>query len=735
MIQLTSSGASAPISTTATPTTLQPEAAQGDFGGIARVLARRLRPMIAIFACFVGLVVVLSLVLPKSYTTTVKLIPGNPGSSGVGAGGTQQSTAANSNADSEIPVLNALLIASGMQSTETYVELFQEYPVAEQVIADLGLRVSPSYLLHHVAVKPVTNTSIIGISVSWSNPAQSAQIANAFGNVVVDRQRQLIANQANTAIGFLNQQLPQAQKAMNDAETRLASYEAQHHLADISSQTQTMIASMANLDAKIGQVQADRQQAQAQLGTTKGQLSSTTPTIRGMEQVSQNPVLGQLESQLSQVDVQLQTALQQYTEKHPTVIALRHQEEQIRHEIAQQQATIVASTNTVPNPLYQQLQQQSANYSTQIASDDAQLAALKKQRDALNPQLANLPAQAQTLGNLQSAAQSAQAVFQALQQKYNNASIARDTALSDVTVTQPADPRFAEKKPNLLLNLALGIVLGAILAVLGAFVIDYLDNTIKDDREVEEELALPPLGAIPLVRMRNGAAELPWVRTMSVEAFLQLVTSIKYASDTRLSTIVVTSPTQGDGKSTIALNVAIAMAELEPRVLLVDADLRRASLHHKLRMKNERGLSDILVGRTHFGDVVQGTRYPGLDILTSGTATPSPIKLLESPRMDEFLREAAERYRCIIIDGTALSVNVDSAVVARKADGSVIVLSANHTDLRAAKRAMRRMQQVGVHNILGYVLNRVVPRRQDYEAYELRAGTELEPPEDTMITA
>jgi polysaccharide biosynthesis transport protein len=722
------SGAAPPISFS------QPESTQTDIGGLGRVFARRLRPMLAIFFGFVGLVLILSLVMPKSYTTTVKLIAGNSGSS-LDSSGSSSGTATSAGPNSDIPALNALLILSGVQSAETYVELFQETPVAEQVISALRLNVSPHELLRHLVVKPVTNTSIISLALTWGNPNGSAQIANEFGNVVVDRERQLVASQANTAMGFLNAQLPVAQKAMTDAQTQLARYETQHHIADINSQTQTMIQSLATLDSKIGQVQADRQQAQAQLSSTQGQLARTSSTIRGGEEVAQNPVLGQLQSQLSQVDVQLQTALQQYTEKHPTVIQLRAQEAQIKREIAQQQATIVANTNTVPNPLYQQLQQQAAQYSTEIASDRAQLDALHKEEHGLNPQLEGLPAEAQTLTNLQAQAQSAQNVYGALQQKYNNAAIARDTALSDVTITQPADPRYADIRPNLLLNLALGIALGAILAVLGAFVIDYLDNTIKDDREVEEELALPSLGSIPLVKMRNGAPELPWVRTMSVEAFLQLVTSIKYASDTRLSTLVVTSPTQADGKSTIALNVALAMGELEPRVLLVDADLRRASLHMKLRMKNARGLSDILVGRSAFAEVVQSTRYPGLDILTSGTPAPNPIKLLESKRMDDLLREAQERYRCIVIDGTALSVNVDSAVVARKADGTVLVLSANRTDVRAAKRALRRMQQVGVHNVLGYVLNRVVPRKEDYQAYELRAGTDFEPSEEAMITA
>jgi len=580
--------------------TTQPEP-QNDLGGMGRVLLRRIRPMLAIFAGFVALVFILTLILPKTYTTTVKVIAGNPGTTGFAGGG-------NVSSDTEVPVLNALLIATGMQSTETYVELFQEIPVAQQVISELGLKTTPRDLLSKVDVKPVINTPIIGLSVTWRDPVTSARIANAFGNVVVDRQRQLVAGQADNAITFLNQQLPQAQKAMNDAQTQLAAFEAQHHIADISTQTQTLIASLATLDAKVGQVQADRQQAQAELSSAQAQLKSTPATVTGGQTVAQNPVLGQLQSQLSQVDVQLQTALQQYTEKHPTVIALRQQEAQIKHEIAQTQSSIVANTNTIPNPVYQQIQQQAEQYATQIASDNAQLGALKTQQQQMNPQLAQLPAQTATLANLQRQAKSAEDVYAALQQKFNNAQIARDTALSDVTITQPADPHFADVKPHLILNLLLGVALGAVLAILGAFVIDYLDNTIKDDRDVEQELALPSLAAIPLVKMRNGTPELPWVRTMSIEAFLQLVTSMKYASDRPLSTVVVTSPTQGDGKSTVALNVAIAMGELEPRVLLVDADLRRASLHHKLRMKNERGLSDILVGRSRLEDVVQGVR-------------------------------------------------------------------------------------------------------------------------------
>jgi len=713
---------------TTAPAAASPETAQADVAGILRVFSRRIKPMLATFFGFIGLVIILTLAQPKSYTTTVKMIAGNANTSVQGNG-------PNAGPNAELPVLNALLVSSGLQSAETYVELFQEMPVAQAVVNRLALPIGPRALLGDVTVKPITNTSIIALSVKWKDPQTSAQIANAFGAVVVERERELVASQADAAIGFLSQQLPIAQREMGDAQARLARYEASHHIADISTQTQTVIGQMAAIDAKIGQTQADEQQAQAELANAQREQAGTSTTITGGTTVAENPVLAQLETQLSQVQVQLRTALQQYTNLHPTVISLRSQEAQLERQIAQQQATVVANTNTVPNPLYQQLSQQTAQYSTQIAADKAQLEALRTQRKQLGPQLAQLPSQATALADLQRQSKAAEDVYTALQQKYNNAAVARDTALSDVTIIAPANAASATRSPNLLFNLLLGIGLGAVLSILGAFVIDYFDNTIKDDREVEEELALPPLASIPLVKMRNGAPELPWVRSLSVEAFIQLVTSIKYASDTRLNSLVVTSPTPADGKSTVALNVALAMAELEPRVLLIDADLRRASLHFKLRMRNERGLSDILVGRATFDSVVQKTRYPGLDILTSGTPTPNPIKLLESQRLDELLRDAQEQYRCIVIDGTALSVNVDSAVIARKADGTVIVLSAGQTDLRAAKRALRRLQQVGVRNILGYVLNRVIPRREDYEAYELQPGVELDTIDSTMITA
>ncbi|MBV8148424.1 MAG: hypothetical protein JO092_04975, partial [Candidatus Eremiobacteraeota bacterium] len=292
---------------------------QTELASFWRMLVRRRATVLKIFVGFVVLVVIGTLLWPKQYTSTIKVIAGN-----------QNGPGSPSDQSTDLPVLNAMLIASGTQTSETYAELFQETPVAEKVIQELHLNTGPASLLMHVNVQPVTNTNILTVSVTWGNREQSAAIANAFGQAIVDRQRDLVSSQANAAITSLKQQLPQAQTRMNAAQNKLASFEAQHRIANIDQQTQNTISSMAALDAKIGQVQADERQQTAQLSSAQTQLAGIAPTITGNTTVSENPVVAQMQQQLTQVEVQLQQAEQQCTDQHPTVIALKQQKDQLQ---------------------------------------------------------------------------------------------------------------------------------------------------------------------------------------------------------------------------------------------------------------------------------------------------------------------------------------------------------------------------------------------------------------------
>lgn len=669
---------------------------------LGRTILRRRRALFTIFGVFFGSVAVLTFLAPKTYTTSVRLIAGN-----------SAAEASSANASTDLPILNALRMQSSVQTAETYAVLISQPVIAREVIADLKLPTTPDKVLAATTVKPVTNTSILQIDVAWRNADTSAAIANGVAQAFVNHERDLVTSSASAALDFVNHELPSAQAHLHDTQRALASYQSQHRIADIATQTQNTISTIATLDAKIASTQVDVRQNQAQLNESQNQLGREHATTSSGGSVSPNPVFAQLNSQLATTEVQLQTAEQQYTDLHPTVIALKQQVTQLRNRLAQTPPTIVSSENTAANPVYQSLQQQAANARGAIAAENAELGTLRAQRSGLEPALRALPSETNRLAELRSQATAAQDVVDALQKKATDATVSRSSTISDVTIVSPADPTAASVKPNIKTNLIVGFVVGLILGLSGAIFMDFLDNRIKDDDDLAE-LALPILASIPRVESR-GRYALPWVRSLTVEAFLQLVTSLRYASDKPIRTLALTSPLQGDGKSSIAMNIAITLAEIHPRILIIDADLRRPSLHTKFSLRNECGLSDVIVGNATLTEAVRQTRHAGLDILTSGMRTPSPLRLLESERYEILLEQALEHYRMIIIDSPALGPVVDGAVLCKKADGAVLVVSHGMTDKRSTKAALARLSSVGVKDLLGIIVNRAEPKRSDYD--------------------
>jgi len=677
-------------------------------------LLRRRVLFASIFLGVIAAVALITLLTPKAYTTDVKMIAGNP--AGV---------ASNPQSQTALPVLNALMLANTAQSAETYAELISETPVVQHVIDDLNLKTDVRSLQGAVHVKPVTNTNIISLQVTWKDAETSALIANDFASVFVARQAQLVASQATGALEFLSKQLPQAERNLAKAELAVSRYQTTHNIADLGTQTTTTVNAAAAIDAKINQTQLDKMQADAQIGSLSATLGGMKPVTGGGSSVAQNPVLAALKSQLSALQVQLASAQQQFTDSHPTVISYKEQIATLKREIARQPATIVATTSTIANPVYQQFSQQLGAARAASASASEQLSTLARQRAAINPQLAALPAQSAKLAELKRQQKLTEDVYNALQQKYNDATVARATGISDVTITQRAMAELATKTPHLATNLMIATIVGLLLALGIVFLVDWFDGRIRDERDIENELQLPVLATIPQLPSGDGAAAIQAsVRNAAMESYFQLVLAMRYSSDHPLRSVTITSPLKGDGKSTVALNVAGAFGEIavssierEARVLIIDGDMRRPSLHKKFEVSNEIGLSDILIGRASLSQCVKRTDRPGVDVLTSGTHSPNPIKLLQSNRFDALLSEARSRYETVIVDAPALVPVFDAAILAAKTDGTVMILSAGHTDVRSTRKALARLEAVGVNDLIGTVVNRSTARVEDYSDY------------------
>jgi capsular exopolysaccharide synthesis family protein len=669
--------------------------------------------MAIVFAAVVVAVVVGTFLQPRSYTTEVRLIAGN-------ASGAQAAPA-----DQNLPVLNALLSAGGSQSPETYTELLHESPVAREVNNRLNLGISVGQLSSHVTIKPVPGTSIIGVAAKWSDPGTSAKIANTYASVFVDRERNLIAHQADSAISFLQTQLPIAEQRLRTAQGALADYQTRNGIADLPTQQQAQLAQVAALDAKASQAELDGRQAQAQLQSVTAQLASVAPTIEGERSTSANPVASTLDQQIANVRAQLGAARKQYTDEYPTVIALKGQLASLEKEASNQSATVTAGSTRVPNPVYQQLEQQAATLRSQISADASQMSTARSQRAQMDPVVRALPERSQKIGALTREAKAAEDVYNTLEKKYDDAMLSRTTALSDVTITQSADADSATITPNYGLNVAVAVVAGILLALGAAFVMEFFDDRFRTEDDIKERLGIPVLASIPALTATTqpGSRTGSWVDALAYESYFELVTALRYSSADAPRSVAITSPRQGDGKSTIALNVAISMAQLNARVLIIDADLRRPTLHTKLGFANGRGLSDVLVGVCTLDAAVRESGHPGVLTLTSGTRSPNPVALLQGVAFDRLLETARERFDFVIIDAPALGPIIDGVILAMKADGAVLVVSATNTDGRAANNALDKLAAVGAVNLIGVVLNHTKPEAHQYSEYYLANGS------------
>ncbi len=691
----------------------EPQMRSLDPGQLWQTIVRRRRLFLSIAVSLFVLVAILTFLQRPQYTTTVQLIAGTANADG--------SANVAQNTDTGLSLLNALLLAKGMQTPDTYVDLMLQPPIAQEVAKKLGLTASTKTVLDAVKAKPVPDTAIMRLEATWTDPKTSAAIANEWSTAFVDRERTLVGQQADALLASTREQLPEAESKLAQAQDELAAYEQSVGIADLPSQTTGIVTNEETLEAKEDAAVLEGQQAQATLADVQSQLASTPPTVIGSESVAPNPVKQTAESDVARLRAQLAQARQQYTDDHPTVVALRAQLAQAEQSANAAPDQIPAGSATVPNPVYVQLQTQATQLSSQIASAAAQVQTLSQQIAAYKPTISSLPAKARRIAELERAVKASQDYLAGLQEKNRDAIIAKSTAISDITVMEPADPATAEKRPLIVLNLLIGLVFGTVLGLVAVFVAEFIDDRFRTAEDIRDRLQLPLLGTIPAFDDAS-IAQNEWIKPLTIESFHQLVVSIRYASNAPPRSITFTSPDRGDGKSTVVYNTAMSMGSMGQRILVIDGDLRRPTMHEKFGLVNDRGLVDILVGLAKLEDVIRPTSNPDVFVLCAGRPVPNPVALLQSEAFDRVLLDATKNFPQVLIDGPALRPIVDSALLGQKTDGVVLVVSSPKSNGRAVAAALEKLRAFGSINLLGIVLNATTPDKREFSQYYLGMG-------------
>lgn len=276
--------------------------------------------------------------------------------------------------------------------------------------------------------------------------------------------------------------------------------------------------------------------------------------------------------------------------------------------------------------------------------------------------------------------------------------------------------------PKKAFNLAIGLVLGLIVGVVTALLRSVLDTTIRQVAALRSLTGVPVLGVIPANRQVRKNPVLPDIQGQSIhaEAVRQLRTNLQYVDvDKPVQVLVVTSAVAGEGKSATSANLAASSARAAGRrVIVVEADLRRPQLSSYLDLEREVGLTSVLTGRVALEDALQSWGTHGLTVLSSGPLPPNPAELVESAAMTSLLNRLRDMFDLIIIDTPPLLPVTDGAVLARKADGAVLVVRYGKTARNQVASAIRSMRSVDAR-VLGTVLTLVPPKGIDgYEGYQ-----------------
>ena len=297
-----------------------------------------------------------------------------------------------------------------------------------------------------------------------------------------------------------------------------------------------------------------------------------------------------------------------------------------------------------------------------------------------------------------------------------------------LTIIESAQLPTSPVSPNVTMNVLLAAAVGFALALGAALLLEYIDDTIKSTDDLSISLGLTTLGSVNRIDGREYKDKLITSQdpfSPVSESYRMLRTNLQFMTiDQSIQSMMITSPNPGEGKSVTAANLGVIMAQADLKTVIIDADLRRPTLHKAFRVSNLEGLTDLLrLAKADVRDQLKDTGIENLQVITSGPLPPNPSEMLSSQRMVDLMQQLKEMADVVIFDSPPVLAVTDAAVLSSRVDGVILVTLAKRTRRNAARQAMERLQHVG-GNVLGSVLNQVSRRgdRSHYAYYTRGAG-------------
>ena len=545
--------------------------------------------------------------------------------------------------------------------------------------------------LRRLKVLPVRNSRLVIVTFESFRPDMAAATANRLSQLYIQQTLEFRYQTSSEAAQWLGQQITEQTGKVEGAERALQTVKEQEGIVNIEERRTLLEQKLKELGTALTGLRTDRLEKEALYNQTR---HASNP--EELPDVMRNPLVQSLRIELATLERAQAQLLERYMDQHPEVIKVRNQIQETRKKIAaESQRVIRAAEND-----YKAAAAQEASVSSALEAAKAE--ALDLSRRSVQYDTAKREADA------------GKEVLNSLLSRHKQTDVAQELKNSNIRIVDAASVPRGPVRPQKTRDITFGLVLGLFLGIGLAFFLDYLDNTVKTPEDVRKQLGAPLLAVIPEIDAPTDVVINSGAETPLADGYRLLRTSLTYSwpeSSSRI--LLVTSTSPGEGKTVTSVNLALILASMGGKVLLIDCDMRRPQSHKLLRGKKSPGLSDLLVGRARPSEAIQRPSGTTLSLLAAGTRAPSPADLMTLQTMRDFLEGLRGFYDWIVLDTPPVGPVAEALILGPLTDGVVVVVGAEMVPRNGVRHTLDRVTETGAR-LLGVVLNRAQVEKHSY---------------------
>jgi exopolysaccharide transport family protein len=572
-----------------------------------------------------------------------------------------------------------------------------------------------------VVLRP--NTRIIDVYYRSPDKELAANVVNTLIHTYIEQNFKTRFESTMEASNWLSKQLVDLQMKVETSQEKLVTYQRMHEILGMDEKTNIITSKLDELNRELTTAESWRMEKEAVYEQVQSADAETAATAAvnanggSGATIASSTLLEKLRGQQADLDIQIAQLNTQFGPSYPKLAQLNSQLKEINSEIQTEIKKVVFRLR--------------GEYMAALQRENMLRAALDKQKQEAN----KLNESAIEYSLLKRDVESYRTLYEGLLEKLKEAGVTAGLRSNNIRpVDQARVPQYPTE-PNVPRNLGFALALGLTTGIGLAFLLEGMDNTVRTPEQAQAISALPSLGMIPMGSKTQAEASTKHLTVAASKEAVELVTQTHPQSQMAESyralrtslllsslgsppkTILITSALPQEGKSTTSINTSIVLAQKGSRVLLIDADLRRPSIHKTLGMGPRTGLSNVLTGSASLKQaVVRSSILPSLYVLPAGTPPPNPAELLASSNMKDVLTELREEYDHIVVDTPPTLSVTDAVVMSTRADAVVLVIRCGQTTKQALRRARDLLMQVNAR-VCGVLLNAVDLNSPDYYYY------------------